>query len=633
MAMPWASIRRFHLWILLIILLALGLRLFAIDRQDIWGDEAFSIWLSSQPLPQVVAGGADTHPPLYPFSLYLWLRLAGSSPLAVRTLSAFIGTLTIPVVYVLGRRVLGLTVGIVAAVLAAVSPVLVYYSQETRMYGLVTLLTAASVYWAVCVLQEPRSARVWLAYVLTTLAATYTHYYAFFVILAQNLVIVLVLLRRRDWAAMGRWLLAQAVIVLAYAPWIIVQTGFLSGKASARFEEWDLATALRIVGETFGAFGAGLAVPATGARVVVLLFLLAILVGLLALFRRRQPEPWLIVAYLLLPLSLAWVVNPIMPFFYSRYLLLIAPAFYILAAWGVVAWGHLWRPLSALGAAALLLGSAYGLHGYYTDDAYVRGRYGQMMAYVQDNAQVGDALILANQLQRPIFEYYQPEELQAHIFPRHGYPLEDPRTARELEEIAAQHGRVWLVRFGNPAEYDPEGYLTRWLATHGSKSYFDGWGDADLSLYVMTPTGSGDAIQHPLRLDLGGQVRLLGYTLDSEQVAPGGTLLLTLYWQALAPMAERYTVFTHLLNPDGQIQAQLDSEPQGGGWPTDRWVAGEIIQDNYALAVAGTASGPHVLEVGMYLLETLERLPVHDPETGALLGDRVLLGTVEVVKP
>lgn len=633
MAMPWASIRRFHLWILLIILLALGLRLLAIDRQDIWGDEAFSIWLSSQPLPQVVAGGADTHPPLYPFSLYVWLRLAGSLPLAVRTLSAFIGTLTIPVVYVLGRRVFGLTVGTVAAVLAAVSPVLVYYSQETRMYGLVTLLAAASVYWALCVFQESRSARAWLAYVLTTLAATYTHYYAFFVILAQNLVIVLVLLRRRDWAAMGRWLLAQAVIVLAYAPWIVVQTGFLSGKASARFEEWDLGTALRIAGETFGAFGAGLAVPATGTRVVVLLFLLAIVVGLLALFRRRQPEPWLIVAYLLLPLLQAWVVNPIMPFFYSRYLLLIAPAFYILATWGVVAWGHLWRPLSALGAAALLLGSAYGLHGYYTDDAYVRGRYGQMMAYVQDNAQAGDALILANQLQRPIFEYYQPEGLQAHIFPRHGYPLEDPRTARELEEIAAQHGRVWLVRFGNPAEYDPDGYLTRWLATHGSKAYFDGWGDADLSLYVMAPTGSGDAIQHPLRLDLGGQVRLLGYTLDSEQVAPGGTLLLTLYWQALTPIAERYTVFTHLLDAGGQIQAQVDSEPQGGGWPTDRWVAGEIIQDNYALAVASPASGPHVLEVGMYLLETLERLPVHDPDTGALLGDRVLLGTVEVVEP
>ena len=78
-----------------------------------------------------------------------------------------------------------------------------------------------------------------------------------------------------------------------------------------------------------------------------------------------------------------------MPFFYARYLLLIAPAFYLLAAWGVVVLGRLWRPLGAVGAALLLLGSAYGLHGYYTNDAYVKGRYGQMMAYVEASAQPG----------------------------------------------------------------------------------------------------------------------------------------------------------------------------------------------------------------------------------------------------
>jgi hypothetical protein len=296
-------------------------------------------------------------------------------------------------------------------------------------------------------------------------------------------------------------------------------------------------------------------------------------------------------------------------------------------------WGHLWRPLSTVGLALLLAGSGYGLHGYYTDEAYVRGRYGQMMGYVQANARPGDGLILANQLQRPIFEYYQPEGLQAYLFPRHEYPLEDPRTAEDLEAIAARHPRLWLVRFGNPAEYDPAGFLVRWLATHGSKAYFDGWVDADLSLYVMTPAATAEGIEHPLRADLGDQVRLLGYALSAEEVAPGETLLLTLYWQALAPMEESYTVFTHLLDAGQQVQAQMDSEPQGGGLPTNRWTVGQIVQDNYALTVdSGASSGPHVLEVGMYLLETLQRLPARDTDTGASLGDRVLLGTVEVVE-
>ena len=638
--MSGVPVRRAHLWVFAIILLAFGLRLYAIDRQDIWGDEAFSIWLSSQPLPEVLAGGADTHPPLYPFFLYLWLRLAGSSPLSVRLLSAFIGTLTVPVVYVLGYRVFGRLTGTLAALLVTISPVLIYYSQETRMYGLVTLLVAASIYWAIRTLAEGQgaarpswSAGPYVAYVLTTLAAAYTHYYAFFVVLAQNLVIILALLRGRRWPGLIRWLVAQGIVALAYIPWIVVQSSFLSGKASTRFEEWDLASALRIAGETFGAFGAGLAVPSTAVRILALLFVMTILVGLAALVRRRRPEPWLLVAYLLLPLFLAWAVNPIMPFFFARYLLLIAPAFYLLAAWGVVVLGRFWRPLGVGGIVLLLLGSGYGLFGYYTDEAYAKGRYGQMMAYVEDNAQPGDALILANQLQRPTFEYYRPNGLEAFFFPRYEYPLEDARTARDLEEIAARHPRLWLVRFGNPAEYDPNGSLSRWLATQGSKAYFDGWVDADLSLYVMSPAAEGSTIQIPRRADLANQARLLGYALGAEQVAPGDTLLLTLYWQALAPMENRYTVFTHLLDANGQIVAQMDSEPQGGGLPTDGWVVGQLVQDNYALTIGDTTSGTHTLVVGMYLLETLERLPVHDPDTGASLGDQVPLGTVQVVAP
>jgi hypothetical protein len=362
--------------------------------------------------------------------------------------------------------------------------------------------------------------------------------------------------------------------------------------------------------------------------------MLALLIGLWALVRRRTTEAGLIMAYLLLPLVLAWAVNPIMPFFYPRYLLLIAPAFYLVIASGLAAVGQRWRSLGAVSVALVLAGSGYGLWGYYTEAAASKGRYGQMMAYIQAQAQPGDGLILANPLQRPIFEYYRPQGLDAYYFPRSGVPLEDPRTAGELATIAQDHPRLWLVRFGNPAEYDPDGTLTRWLAIHGSKAYSGGWLDSDLSLYVMAPAAQNDAIQHPLRADLGDQVRLLGYALNTDQVAPADTLLLTLYWQALQPIAQRYTVFAHLLDAGNRIQAQIDSEPQGGALPTDRWQVGEVIQDNYALIIPdSTAPGRHVLEVGMYRLDTMGRLLVRDPNTGAPLGDRVLLGPVTVVAP
>jgi hypothetical protein len=257
-----------------------------------------------------------------------------------------------------------------------------------------------------------------------------------------------------------------------------------------------------------------------------------------------------------------------------------------------------------------------------------------MMAHIQANTQPGDGLILANQLQRPIYEYYKPDGLDAVYFPKYEYPLEDPRTAQELAAFAGQHPRLWLVRFGNPAEYDPNSFLPRWLATQGSKAYSDGWVDADLSLYVMTPAGEAGEIQYPLQVTLGDRVQLVGYALNTDRVAAGDALLLTLYWQALNPISERYTVFTHLLDASNQIVAQVDSEPQGGGLPTDRWEVGQVVEDNYALVIdPSTRPGPHVIEVGMYLLATLERLPARDLITGAAQEDRVLLGTVEVQAP
>lgn len=634
----------FRWGVLILVVLAFGLRLYAIDRQDIWGDEAFSIWLSRQPLPEVVAGGADTHPPLYPFLLYVWIRLTGLTPLAARSLSALIGTLTVPVVYALSCRALASLpregnhrwtqgASLLAAALTAFSPVLVYYAQETRMYGLVTLLAAASVYGALRLLQDPRSPRRWWAYVVVTLGAVYTHYYAFFVVVGQNLVAGLLLLRRRRWADLGRWLGAQATMALAYVPWVVVQSDFLGGKASGRFAEWNLDTALRIAGDTALAFGAGPSVPAPVGAWLAAAYLGAVLVGVVFAARSTRYELGMIVAWLGVPLLLAWAVNPIMPFFYARYLLLVAPAYCLLAAWGVAMLGRLGRPLGLVGALLLLGISSYGLAAYYTDQEFVRGRYGQMMAYVEEQADPGDGLILVNPLQRPLFEYYQPEGLEAYFFPRYDAALEDPETARDLEEIAARHPRLWLVRFGNPAEFDPTDFLPRWLAIRGSKAYFDGWVDADLALYVMRPTG-GEAAQVPVGVNLGDGVRLVGYALSGDSVAPDEPLLLTLYWQALAPMDKGYTVFTHLLDGDDQIWAQVDSEPQGGGLPTNRWTVGQVVEDNYALKVdEGAQPGTYWLEVGMYLLETFERLPVTDPDDGAYLGDRVLLGAVEVVAP
>src|SRR5574341_1150445 len=91
--------------LLILILLATALRFYRLGWQDIWGDEAFSIFLSKMSLPPVIAGAADTHPPFSPLLLFLWLRLVGDSAFATRALSVLIGILIVPLIFVFAKRV------------------------------------------------------------------------------------------------------------------------------------------------------------------------------------------------------------------------------------------------------------------------------------------------------------------------------------------------------------------------------------------------------------------------------------------------------------------------------------------------------------------------------------------------
>jgi hypothetical protein len=91
-----------------------------------------------------------------------------------------------------------------------------------------------------------------------------------------------------------------------------------------------------------------------------------------------------------------------------------------------------------------------------------------------------------------------------------------------------------------------------------------------------------------------------------------------------------YTVFTHLLDGESRIWGQQDSVPKAGTYPTTLWVEGEVVADEYEIVVKPDAPpGQYVIEVGMYLAQSGERLPVLD-ELGQVRGDRILLEAVEI---
>ena len=131
-------------------------------------------------------------------------------------------------------------------------------------------------------------------------------------------------------------------------------------------------------------------------------------------------------------------------------------------------------------------------------------------------------------------------------------------------------------------------------------------------------------IEHPLSANLGGKVRLLGYTMTGT-LRPGKEVRLTLFWQALKAMDKDYTVFVHLTDPQDHLCGQKDNPPVDGFYPTTNWEAEEIIRAQYDLGISPDApAGQYQIEVGMYLAETGERLAVL-AEDGSVQGDKVLL--------
>jgi hypothetical protein len=160
------------------------------------------------------------------------------------------------------------------------------------------------------------------------------------------------------------------------------------------------------------------------------------------------------------------------------------------------------------------------------------------------------------------------------------------------------------------------------------------WGRKYLDLTAIRVSERARSYQLPpiervMRADLGDQVEFHGYSLESAQVEAGGLLRLTLYWRTRQRMTVSYTVFTHLLSKDGSIWGQKDNIPMKGTYPTTGWVEGEVIADEYEIAVNSDAPpGDYQIEVGMYDAATGQRLPVFDENGIRLPGDRILLDKV-----
>ncbi len=144
-----------------------------------------------------------------------------------------------------------------------------------------------------------------------------------------------------------------------------------------------------------------------------------------------------------------------------------------------------------------------------------------------------------------------------------------------------------------------------------------------LKLAATDRTFDVPPVVHAERAAFADQIELLGYDIDLANARPGGSIALTLYWRALVEMDTSYTVFTHLLGPDGQIVAQQDNIPINGTYRTTLWLPGEIVTDPYNISLPPDLSpGEYPIEIGFYIAES-----------GLRLGKPIVLDTPVTIQP
>lgn len=134
---------------------------------------------------------------------------------------------------------------------------------------------------------------------------------------------------------------------------------------------------------------------------------------------------------------------------------------------------------------------------------------------------------------------------------------------------------------------------------------------------------AGEAVV-PGAVNFDNQIVLRRLSLETARASPGQVVFISAEWQGLRAMESNYTVFVHLIGPDGLLYGQVDAWPGQGARPTTGWQPGEVVRDRFEVRLSEAAApGEYAVEVGWYRLETLQRLPVIG-ENGAPVDDKVL---------
>lgn len=500
-----------------------------------------------------------------------------------------------------------------------------------------------------------------VAYVGVAVAGWYTHYFFPAVLLAHNLVVLVALViggrgeksqilnpKSQMVSAVWQWVGMMVGVVVLYLPWLPVMVRQAGGREGVRGSlvafGGESGRWLALGGMLEGWEAVWAMVGVVGLLVIGVLciayYVLSVRYRVSRIWHqvsrsqyaiRNMLSVWLL---LVVPVGLMWVGGLVQEAFFKFMVVGVGPLALLLGwgavelsivdgQWSIVKWGR--RLIGVLLLGLVVWGSGVALGNMYNDPVYARADYRGMAERIAAEGHPNAGVVLNAANQWEVFTYYHQEGAPVYPIPR-GQP-DGARIEAELREIVGRHDRLYAIFWGE-AQRDPERLVERWLDAHAFKASEEWVGDVRFVRYAV-PAEAATTMERVTDLSFGGLITLRGYTLQADEVAAGDILQLALFWEAERPVAERYKVFLHLVDENGGIVAQRDSEPGGGLALTTTWRPGEEVVDNHGVLVPlGTAAGEYRLLMGLYeVSEAGTRLGI---ETAEGVVDALEVGVVSV---
>jgi uncharacterized membrane protein len=434
-------------------LIGLFLRFYQITFNSVWLDEAATYMFSKLSLIDIwfITANGEVNPPLFHWIEHFMLYF-GNSEFVLRFVPAVLGTLTIPLFYLVGKEFLDRNCGIIMAALLTISPFHIFYSQEARVYSTMLFFISIAIIFYFRAMRS-NAWKSWALFGLFSAIAFWAHFYTLIPVLSLFFIAVGINAKKiRDEIRFTFPLITGAIVFLLVSlPLIIVATGqFLIRTSSAptygiQGPEIILETLRQLSGYS---------------DITLIIYLALFVIGILSVFLIERTKAYFLIAMILIPLLISWVLSYRMPMI-PRYLIYLLPIYFM----GIAS---AYRPFLSLAKSkkviylfivVLVAINIPTLISYYQNP--VKDDWRGFSGMIRQAASPGDLIVLMPTYNSQPFDYYYQNATAGTI--EYG-----ANSVQRLEEIYGLKGeqRIFYVVTGDINAVDPKGTTLEWLSNH-----------------------------------------------------------------------------------------------------------------------------------------------------------------------